>query len=144
MAELSDKYKKILSEIESHISNKEERKYVEKKITELSCIYLELLDRLTKMNNIKMVEIENTQTEIANKVARIQETVDSIKNDIYDFDGYDFEIVCPYCNYEFVSEFEGKNKKEIECPDCHNIIELDWNDDKSRKYEQLSDEDDEF
>ena len=51
MAELSNRYTKILSDIDSHISNKDEKKYVEKKIMELSSIYLELLDRLTKINN---------------------------------------------------------------------------------------------
>ena len=38
----------------------------------------------------------------------------------------DFEIVCPYCNHEFVSDI-GSDIKEVECPECHNTIELDWN-----------------
>ena len=39
---------------------------------------------------------------------------------------YDFEIVCPYCNQEFVADIEDELKEEIECPECHNKIELDW------------------
>ena len=155
MAELSDKYTKILSDIESHISNKEEKKYVEKKIMELSSIYLELLDRLTRMNNVKMSEIEENQEKLVEKVAKIQDTINLVKNDIYDYDGYDFEIVCPYCNFEFVTEVEDEQKKEVECPECHNIIELDWeeNDEnqkinnrdsnKAKKIEK-KDEDDDF
>jgi len=36
-----------------------------------------------------------------------------------------FEIVCPYCEYEFVID-ANEDKKEVECPECKNIIELDW------------------
>ena len=45
---------------------------------------------------------------------------------------YDFEIVCPYCNNEFVTDLKLMNeeKTEIRCPECNNIIELDWNDDE--------------
>ena len=41
---------------------------------------------------------------------------------------FDFEIVCPYCNYEFVIDVD-ENKTEIECPECNNLIELDWSGD---------------
>lgn len=150
MAELSDKYTKILSDIKSNISNKDERKYVEKKLIELSAIYLELLDRLTKINNIKISKIEENQEKVVEKVAKIQESINIIKNDIYDFDGYDFEIICPYCNFEFVTESENNQKKEVKCPNCNNIIELEWENNEENnnrniiKSSEKRDEDDEF
>lgn len=153
MAELSDKYTKILSDIRSNISIKDERKYVEKKLIELSAIYLELLDRLTKVNNVKISKIEENQEEIIEKIAKIQESMNIIKNDIYDFEGYEFEIVCPYCNFEFVTEVENKQKKEIPCPHCNNVIELDWDDNEENSKDRHTtgnkniknqDEDDEF
>ena len=45
-------------------------------------------------------------------------------------DGFDFEIVCPYCNHEFVADIDFENKRDIECPECHNMIELDFNADE--------------
>ena len=39
-----------------------------------------------------------------------------------------FEIVCRYCENEFVIEAD-EDKKEIECPEYKNIIELDWSGD---------------
>ena len=52
--------------------------------------------------------------------------VDEIEGDIYeDEDSYEFEIVCPYCNYQFETEFD-ENQKEVKCPECNNVIELDW------------------
>ena len=33
-----------------------------------------------------------------------------------------------YCNYEFIADVD-ENKTEIECPECKNMIELDWSGD---------------
>ena len=67
---------------------------------------------------------------ILNKISKMSETLNLIKKDIYEDEDYDFEIVCPYCNHEFVASVEDELKEEIECPECHNIIELDWDDDE--------------
>ena len=48
-----------------------------------------------------------------------------IEDDIYEEEGFDFEIVCPYCEHEFVID-TSEDKTEIKCPECKNIIELDW------------------
>ena len=64
--------------------------------------------------------------EIETEMNKLKTIVDHIEKDIYDEDGFDFEIVCPYCNYEFVIDVDD-NKTEVQCPECKNIIELDWN-----------------
>lgn len=131
MSNLSDKYTKLLLDIESHISDEKEKRYIMQKIDEIGLIYVELIDRLSKVDDDRISNIEKKEQDIEKRLAKIQETVTLIKNDIYeDDDMYDFEIVCPYCNHEFVADVEDELKEEIECPECHNIIELDWNDDK--------------
>jgi UDP:flavonoid glycosyltransferase YjiC (YdhE family) len=52
-------------------------------------------------------------------------------------DGFDFEIVCPYCNYEFIIDM-AENKTEIECPECKNTIELDWTGDVDNEHHDCS------
>ena len=47
---------------------------------------------------------------------------------IYSGEGFDFEIVCPYCEYEFIIDAD-EDKNEVECPECNNTIELDWSGD---------------
>ena len=73
----------------------------------------------------KINELEKMQNELDARMAKMQQVIDHIEKDIYDEDGFDFEIVCPYCNYEFVIDLD-ENKSEIECPECKNMIELDW------------------
>ena len=71
----------------------------------------------------KLKDLENKQNEIDEKFERIEEVVSNIEKDIYSEEGFDFEIVCPYCNYEFVIDVD-EEKTEVECPECKNTIEL--------------------
>ena len=50
--------------------------------------------------------------------------IKNITKDIYD-EYEDFEIICPYCNYEFDSDVD-ETVSEVICPECENVIELDW------------------
>ena len=131
MSSLSEKYAKILSDIDSHISKQEERQYVSKKIQELSSIYMELIDRVTKSSDSDKIEqLESKQEKMNLILSKVQDSVNLIKKDIYEEDSYDFEIVCPYCNHEFVADVESELREEIECPECHNMIQLDWDEDE--------------
>ena len=76
----------------------------------------------------EMKEIKENQKEMTEKMSKMQQVIDHIESDIYADEGFDFEIVCPYCEHEFVIDAD-ENKDEIECPECKNIIELDWSGD---------------
>jgi len=63
---------------------------------------------------------------------RVEKELKEIQEDIYG-DETDFAILCPYCNYEFV--MEGLElKEEIECPECENVIELDWGNEEKEEH----------
>lgn len=126
MAKLSEEYSKIIKNIEENISDENEKKYVLSKVSELASLYMDIIDRVTSVNSDRMDELEKYQDQLEQKLDKVKETVDLIKKDIYEDEEYDFEIVCPYCNHEFVANVEDELKEEIECPECHNVIELDW------------------
>ena len=132
MAELSKKFQKITQEIEEKIKDKEELDFVNKKIFEVSMIYMEIMDEMTKIINERLEGIEKVQEVLDEKLNTIQNSVLGIENDIYE-ENYDFEISCPYCNNQFTAEIEEKNS--IICPECQNVIELDWNEDDEIEYE---------
>lgn len=71
-------------------------------------------------------EIKENQKIANEKIEKIQNTIDDIEKDIFSDDtcGYEFEIVCPYCEYEFL--IDTTDNKEVKCPECNNLIELDW------------------
>lgn len=126
MSKLSEEYNKIVKDLEKHISNEDEKKYVLEKITELTSLYLDIIDRITAMGSYKVESLEEEQSILESKINSMEKTLNLIKKDIYEDEDYDFEIVCPYCNNEFVASVEEELREEIECPKCHNIIELDW------------------
>ena len=66
-------------------------------------------------------------TEIESKMENLNENIETIFKDIYEDEEWDFNITCPYCNFEFSANID-ENEEEIICPECNNTIELDWND----------------
>ena len=132
MSEINGKYKQIIEDIENNIQDKETLRFVKDKFEELSVLFIDMIDRITKLTDNKIFELEERQQQIINKVDSVQAIMDEIENDIYDedYENYEFEIVCPYCNFEFNADLEDESESEIQCPECHNIIELDWNMDK--------------
>ena len=109
MAENKEEYTKILEEINNKISNIEDRLKI----------------------------LESNEEKITAILGQLQSEVSEIEGDIYDGeeqDGeFEFEIVCPYCNTEFITDIAliNQEKNEIKCPECNNIIELDWNDEEN-------------
>ena len=81
---------------------------------------------MADLNNIekKLDLILQKQQELENKMNKMENIINKIESDIYLDEGFDFEIVCPYCNNEFITDID-ENKTEVECPECHNTIELE-------------------
>ena len=135
MSELNKEYKRIVSEIEGTISNDKEKKIVKQKIEELTSLFVNKVEHINNSMVERVKAIEENQKRLNIIVKQLQTSVNEIENDIYDEEQsseYDFEIVCPYCNSEFIADMSlvDNDKNEIRCPDCNNIIELDWNDEE--------------
>ena len=126
MSELSNKYQEIMNEIDKKITDEEQLNFVKSKISEISIIFIDIIDRMSEIVDEKVFAIEKGQKNIEKQLAKVQSTIDTIEKDIYE-DNFETEIVCPYCNNEFTAEINDEEENEIECPECHNIIELDLN-----------------
>lgn len=128
MKDLKNEYKSFLDDIEKNIKNKEDLEYIKRRVTDFLDIVLDKLNYIADYKNEEIEKLEQSQKQIEEKMSKMQEVISNIEKDVYVEDGYDFEIVCPYCNSEFIIDIN-EDKKEIECPDCKNIIELDWSGD---------------
>ena len=128
MTELSQAYASILLDLEKNIKDEKELEYVKEQFMKLASIFIEQMEETINSNGKRIKELEKKQDEIDRKMESINNIVEEIENDIYmDEEDEEFHIVCPYCNFEFSENFD-ENRKEIQCPECNNIIELDWND----------------
>ena len=86
-------------------------------------------DEEKKISKIKKKQAlqEKRMEQIENALDCLDKNVNEIYKDIYEED-MEFEIVCPYCNYKIETIID-EDIKEISCPECNNIIELDWSGD---------------
>ena len=125
MSLLKNEYKSFLDDIEKNIKYKDDLEYIKQRFSAFMDVVLNQMDSIMNYKDEKINELEKMQNELDARMAKMQQVIDHIEKDIYDEDGFDFEIVCPYCNYEFVIDLD-ENKSEIECPECKNMIELDW------------------
>ena len=125
MAKLREEYKKFLEDIEKNLKNKEDLEYVKVRFSMFVDKVIDEMDMLVDYKTQKMNEIEQKQKEIDDKMNKMQQIIDNIEKDIYSDEGFDFEIICPYCDNQFVIDVD-EDKTEVECPVCNNIIELDW------------------
>ena len=146
MVSIKNEYKSFLDDIEKNIKNKEDLEYIKKRFADFLDVVLEKMDYILDYKEEEMNKLEEKQNQIEAKMAKMQKIIDNIENDIYSEDGYDFEITCPYCNYEFIIDVD-ETKTEVQCPECKNMIELDWNegeDDSPNNSREYNDEDDDM
>lgn len=129
MSELQDKFNSIISKIEERIKDEEELDFIKKQIADISMIYIDELNKIMELSERRVNKVYENQKILEKKQAEIEEKMDKINKELFVEDEYDFEIICPYCNYEFLADINS-DKKEVECPECHNMIELDWNDEE--------------
>ena len=125
MAKLREEYNNFLKDIEENLKNKEDIEYVKVRFSMFVDKVIDEMDMLVDYKTQKMNEIEQKQKEIDDKMSKMQQIIDNIEKDIYSDEGFDFEIICPYCDNQFVIDVD-EDKTEVECPVCNNIIELDW------------------
>lgn len=128
MSSLKEEYKNFLDDVEKNIKNPEDLDYIKERFSTFIDNILKKIDSIIEYKEDKIEALEVSQKELSEKVNKMQEVIDHIEKDIYSDEGFDFEIVCPYCNNEFVIDMD-ENKTEVECPECKNIIELDWSGD---------------
>ena len=132
MADLSSKYKKIINNLEKNIKDKQELEYIKEQVYAITSLFLDELDKIIEISENKMQDLLANQTELQEKINKVESSVNEIEKDIYmeDEEEFEFQITCPYCNHDFVTELTNSTQK-IECPECKNMIELDWNDEDS-------------
>ena len=137
MGIIKDNYESFIKDIEKNIKNEEDRKYVKKRMEEFLNVILDKMDTIMDYKEDEIKKMQETQENLEKKYKKMSEIIDKIEKDIYADEGFDFEIICPYCDYEFLID-DDENKKEVQCPNCKNIIDLEWNGEVEDNYQDCS------
>ncbi len=129
MAELNVKFKQILDEIEKNLNNKEDLEFVKTQVFKLYNLFFDEMTRIEEMAYSRMETIAGAQAMLEEKVESLESKLKSMEKELFiEDEESDFSINCPYCNNEFIADYD-ELKDEITCPECNNVIELDWGED---------------
>lgn len=113
---MSDLKKEVMDnivEIKNTISNKEE---AEKVLTNI--------DKIIDAFSTQLLEIAKRQTKLEERTEEVFELLSNIEEEMVQSMMMDFTAECPYCG-EDVAEAIPEDGSDFECPNCHNIIELE-------------------
>ena len=139
MIEPKNEFAKILSELEREIKDPKDLEIAKSKLFEVGMLFMDFATR-TLESNTQFDMLSKRIDKMQKSLKRIEEDIyiddeetDDIGDQMHDNDintdeDFEFEIKCPYCNYEFIIGQDEDLKDEIECPKCHKEIELDWDD----------------
>ena len=118
MLKFREKIAKQVETINNVISNDDE------KIQVLKAIQSMIQDFTTELIQMKesQDELEKYIVDIESTVVSMQEEIAEISNDMSSDDLYG---VCPYCGEEVPIILKDNDFADIECPNCHNTIELE-------------------
>lgn len=127
---INNEYKKILKDMDTNMSNENDIEYAKNKMHELTMIFIDEIQALSDKYEDRINAIAIKQKDVEDKVKKIETEFNNLQKEIYDEEineneVFEFEITCPYCNYNFITDVDDK-KREIQCPECENLIELDW------------------
>ncbi len=137
MPKLKKEFKSYMEDIEKNIHNKQDADYIKKRTIELMDAISNEIEGILNLKEEKISQIEKNQIMLEEKLNTIQEEINDIEQELLDEESetddeiveensdYDFEITCPYCDYEFLIDLNTENS-EVTCPECNNVIELDW------------------
>lgn len=139
MIEPKNEFAKILSELEREIKDPKDLEIAKSKLFKMGMLLIDIATRALESNTqIDMLsrrvdKMQKSLKRIEEDIYIDDEEVDEIGDQMHDNDinageDFEFEIKCPYCNYEFIIGHDADLKDEIECPKCHKEIELDWDD----------------
>lgn len=132
MSDMNLVMKKIMTNLETKVKDKETLEAVKTEIFNLYNAFADEVIELNAVMNNRVLELAQAQKETNEKMDKMTKSLKKIENDIYldedEDDGeYTMEVVCPYCNKEISLDIdEIADKDEISCPECKNTIELDW------------------
>lgn len=118
---LNKKFKEVMKNLEKNITNKTDLEFMKAQVTELTMSYLDELEKTESIYKEKLAICEY-------RIESLEKNFQRLENEIFQDEDIETDlepIKCPYCSTNFFIEFDN-TKKEIKCPDCKNIIELDW------------------
>jgi ribosomal protein S27E len=130
MSDFKKEYKSFMDDIEKNVTNPEDLEFVKGRVADLFTAVLDEVERIANYKEEKINLLTQNQQKMEMRMDQIQKSIENMEKELYidDEEDFDIEIVCPYCDNEFIVDMD-EDRTEVTCPECNNVIELDWSGD---------------
>ena len=127
LEDLKKEMSNFFKDINENIKDEEDLLYVKQRTARLVDFVADEIEKIMNYKEDKLNALIKKQEQTDRIIQIVSEKMDNVYEDIYEeLPENDFSISCPYCNYEFDADID-EEFNEIRCPECGNLIELDWN-----------------
>ena len=130
MSDLEKQYNKILETFEKNVSDEKQVKKVKKQLDKLIDIAIEDFSNVLDNYDEKMNLLEKQSRNNEERIKVLEEKLKLFEKMI-EMDDYDFFITCPYCGFEFQTDYD-EETTEICCPECNQTFDIDWEDSEEK------------
>ncbi len=141
MSRVDETYRKIVETLENKIKDENELNIAKKHLDEVVKDIINSYDSVFDLYEKKISALENLNKQYEKKIDDLDKRLKSIEK-IIEMEDYDIFIECPYCGFEFQTDYD-EDIEAIPCPECGKLIEVDWSDDEDEDDDNNDDENNE-
>ena len=127
MSNLEEQYQKMIETLENTIKDKEALEKAKEQLDDIVSIVVDDCSHVLDVYDEKIKSIENRNLDYEMRISVLEEKLKYFEK-MVELEDYDFFITCPYCGFEFQTDYD-EEIDEIICPECGQSFDIDWDDD---------------
>ena len=128
MSNFGEQYRRIIETLENTIKDEKKLNLAKEQLGTMVQSIVDDCNLMIDKYDEKIAFIEETNSKNEEKLKELERKINDFEKMI-ELEEYDIFITCPYCGFEFQTEYDDEIK-EIPCPECQEIIEIDWDEDE--------------
>lgn len=127
MSNLEEQYQKMIETLENTIKDEKELTKAKEQLDDIVSIVVDDCSLILEKYDEKIGNIENRNKDYEIRIQALEERLKQFEQ-MVELEDYDFFITCPYCNFEFQTDYDDE-VTEVCCPECGQIFDVDWDED---------------
>ena len=128
----------MIETLENTIKDEKKLKKAKEQLDDIVSIVVDDCSHILDKYDEKIMDIESKNRDYEMRIQALEERLRQFEQ-MVELEDYDFFITCPYCNFEFQTDYDDE-VTEVCCPECGQIFDVDWEDDEDEDSLDDSDE----
>jgi len=124
VSDLEEQYQKMIETLENTIKDEKKLKKAKEQLDDIVSIVVDDCSHILDKYDEKIMDIESKNRDYEMRIQALEERLRQFEQ-MVELEDYDFFITCPYCNFEFQTDYDDE-VTEVCCPEC----DVDWEDDE--------------